>query len=142
MKVGKDGKLKLSKDERQYGNFVVKNEETHMKICDINGYMTHRVSKENNIGKFLEEAWKKKESNFLHNYASLVWIFSNTVTDPQFFVDIDKACGDCINRHKELYGIKEDLSDAEDNAILEELREVYNEIEKLKEEEANEPSEE
>ena len=24
MKVGKDGKLKLSKDERQFGNFIIK----------------------------------------------------------------------------------------------------------------------
>lgn len=141
MRVSKDGRLKLSKDERQVGNFVVKNEENHFKISDINGSMTHRVSKELNIGRFLEEAWKHKESNFLANYSALVWVFSNTVTDPQFFLDIDKACRECINRHKDLYGIKEDISDVEDNSILEEAREVYNEVEKLKEEETNEVSE-
>lgn len=141
MRVGKDGKLKLSKNERQVGNFVVKNEEYHFKICDINSNMTHRVSKLLNIGKYLEEAWNRKESTFLENYAALVWVFTNTVSDEQFFTDIDNACRSCIMRHKELYGIKEDISEIEDNSVLEESREVYNEIEKLKEE-ANEPSEE
>jgi hypothetical protein len=32
MKVGKDGKLKLSKDERQIGNFIYKNEPEYIKI--------------------------------------------------------------------------------------------------------------
>lgn len=141
MRVGKDGKLKLSKDERQVGNFVIKNEETHMKICDINGNMTHRVSKMFNIGKYLEEAWNRKETTFLENYAALVWVFSNTVSDAQFFDDIDNACRSCIMRHKDLYGIKEDISEIEDNSILEESRKVYNEIEKLKEEEAYESAE-
>ena len=141
MRVSKDGKLKLSKDERQVGNFVVKNEELHFKICDINSNITHRVSKMLNIGRYLEEAWKRKESTFLENYACLVWVFSNVVTDPQFFLDIDKACRDCINRHKDLYGIKEDLTDEEDKEILDEAKGVYEDIEKLKEEEANDPTE-
>ena len=131
----KDGKLKLSKDERQVGNYVVKNEEHHFKICDINSNMTHRVSKLMNIGQYLEEAWKRKEDVFLENYCCLVWVFSSIVADPQFFLDIDKACRDCINRHKDLYGIKEDISDEEDNEILEESRGVYEDIEKLKTEE-------
>jgi hypothetical protein len=37
-------------------------------------------------------------------------------------------------RHKDLYGIKEDISEIEDNSILEESRDVYNEVTKLKEE--------
>lgn len=134
MRVSKDGKLKLSKDERQAGNFVIKNEETHIKICDINSNMTHRVSKMLNIGRYLEEAWKRNESTFLENYAALVWVFSNTVTDAQFFTDIDNACRACIMRHKDLHGIKEDISEIEDNSILEESRDVYNEVTKLKEE--------
>ena len=134
MKIGKDGKLKLSKDERQIGNFIYKNEPEHIKICDINSQMTHRVAKHLNIGRMLEMALKEKQDNWLANYAAMTWIYSNIVTDEQFFLDIDKACVDCVNRHKEFYGIKEDITPEQDKEILEESKEVYEAIEELKEE--------
>lgn len=135
MKVGKDGKLKLSKDERQIGNFVIKNESEYVKICDINSQMTHRVSKSLNIGKMLEMAFKERENLFLENYIALVWVFSNITPDPQFVTDIDRACTDCVNRHKDFYGIKEDITPEEDKEILQEAKEVYDAIEELKKEE-------
>ena len=135
MKTTKDGKLKLSKDERQIGNFVYKNEPEHIKICDINSQMTHRVAKHINIGRMLEMALKEKKDQYLANYAAMTWLYSNIVTDEQFFLDIDKACVDCVNRHKEFYGIKEDITPEADNEILEESKEVYEAIEELKKEE-------
>lgn len=135
MRVSKDGKLKLSKDERQYGNFEFKNEQEYVKISDINSNLTHRVSKSLNIGQMLSIALKEKHTNWLENYASMVWMFSNIVTDEQFFLDIDKVCGDCINRHPELYGIKKEISEKEDAEILQEAKEVYEAIEELKKEE-------
>lgn len=135
MKVGKDGKLKLSKDERQIGNFVWKNEENHIKICDINSAMTHRISKDLNIGRMMETALKDRQDNWLGNYAAMVWLFSNIVTDEQFFLDIDKACVDCVNRHKKFYGIKEDIIKEQDDEILQEAKETYEAIEELKKEE-------
>lgn len=135
MKVGKDGKLKLSKDERQIGNFVYKNEPEHIKICDINSQMTHRVAKHLNIGRMLEMALKEKRDNWLANYAAMTWLFSNIVTDEQFFLDIDKACVDCVNRHKDFYGIKDDITTEQDAEILQEAKETYEAIEELKKEE-------
>lgn len=135
MKVGKDGKLKLSKDERQIGNFIYKNEPEHIKICDINSQMTHRVAKHLNIGRMLEMALKEKKDQYLANYAAMTWLYSNIVTDEQFFLDIDKACVDCVNRHKEFYGIKEDIAPEEDKEILQEAKETYDAIEELKKEE-------
>lgn len=135
MKVGKDGKLKLSKDERQIGNFIYKNEPEYIKICDINSQMTHRVAKRLNIGRMLEMALKEKQDNYLANYAAMTWLYSNIVTDEQFFLDIDKACVACVNRHKEFYGIKEDITPEQDKEILEESKEVYEAIEELKKEE-------
>ena len=135
MRVGKDGKLKLSKDERQFGNFVIKNEAEYVKICDINSNLTHRVSKGLNIGQMLAIALKEKHTNWLESYASLVWLFSNIVTDEQFFLDINKVCEDCINRHPEIYGIEKNISQEEDAEILQESREVYEAIEELKKEE-------
>ena len=135
MKVGKDGKLKLSKDERQIGNFIYKDEPLYIKIYDINSQMTHRVAKHLNIGRMLEMALKEKRNEWLHNYAAMVWNFSNIVTDEQFFLDIDKACVDCVNRHKEFYGIKEDITKEKDDEILQEAKETIEAIEELKKEE-------
>lgn len=135
MRTTKEGKLKLSKDERQIGNFVFKRESEHIKITDINSNLSHRVAKALNIGRMLEMALKDKQNNWLHNYASMMWNFSNIVTDEQFFLDIDKACVDCVNRHKEFYGIKENITTDADKEILEESKEVYESIEELKKEE-------
>lgn len=135
MKVGKDGKLKLSKDERQIGNFVFKNEPEYIKICDINSQITHRVAKHLNIGRMLEMAFVEKKDQYLGNYAAMVWLFSNIVTDEQFFMDIDNACVACVNRHKEFYGIKEDITPEEDKEILQEAKETYDAIEELKKDE-------
>lgn len=135
MKATKDGKLKLAKNERQINNFVFKNEDGYIKIGDINSQVTHRVSKGVQMGLMLENALKDKADNFLHSYAALVYLFSNVVTDEQFFTDANKVCVDCINRHKEFYGIEEDLTAEKDREILEEAREVYEAIEGLKQEE-------
>ena len=133
MKTTKDGKLKLSKDERQIGSFIYKNEADHIKICDINSQMTHRVAKHLNIGRMLEMALKERKDNWLENYAAMTWNFSNIVTDEQFFLDIDKACISCVNRHKDFYGIKEDIPVEEDAEILQEVKETIEAIEELKE---------
>lgn len=128
MRVSKDGKLKLAKNEKQIGSFVYKSEENHVKITDINSNLSHRVSTALNIGRMIESALKDKRDNWLHNYAAMLWNFSNIVTDEQFFLDIDKACVDCVNRHKEFYGIEEDITAEKDQEIIEESKEVYDAI--------------
>lgn len=134
MKVGKDGTLKLSKDERQVGSFVWKNEPEHIKICDINSLMTHRISKSLNIGRMMEIAFKaKEEKTGLENYAAMLWNFSNMVPDVEFMKAVDKACLDCVNRNKEFFGIEEDISAEEDAKILEEQKEIAEALEQLKE---------
>ncbi len=140
MKTTKEGRLKLSKDERQIGNFIYKNEPEYIKISDINSAMTHRVSKHLNIGRMLEWALKERSDNYLANYASMTWLFSNIVTDEQFFMDINKACVDCVERHKEFYGIKDDIAPETDKEILDEVQGAQEAIEELKKEDANEDS--
>jgi hypothetical protein len=142
MKVSKDGKMKLAKNERQIGNFILKNEEQYMKVTDINSQMSHRVSKLLNIGRFLEMGYKEKSNENIHVYMALLWMFSNVIPDVEFAKDINNACVACINRHKEFYGIKEDISTEEDSEILREAKETYDAVEKLKEDAASEPEEE
>lgn len=134
MKEKKVKKRRLSKGEIQLGGFLIKNEEAYIKISDASGYMSHRVSKFLHIGKMLEMALEKKQTKSLEDYCALVWITSNVLPDAQFFLDVDKACVDCLNRHKDYYGIKEDISEGEDRQILVEQKEMLEDIEKLKEE--------
>lgn len=134
MKVTKEGNLKLAKNELRCGNFVYRNESTHIKIFDINSQITHRVGKHLNIGRMIEIAIKEKNEGWLNNYAAMLWFFSNIVTDEQFFLDIDKACVDCVNRHKEFYGIDENIGVEKDNEILEESKGVYEAIDEFNKE--------
>lgn len=135
MKTTKEGRLKLAKGERQIGNFIYKDEPEYIKISDINSAMTHRVSKHLNIGRLLEIALKERSDNYLANYASMTWLYSNIVTDEQFFMDINKACVDCVERHKEFYGIKDDIAPETDKEILDEVQGAQEAIEELKEKE-------
>lgn len=48
---------------------------------------------------------------------------------------MNKAVRECINRHKELYGIKEDLTDEEDAIILKEEQELHEAEEEVRKEE-------
>lgn len=141
MKTTKDGKMKLAKNERQIGNFILKNEEHYMKVTDINSQMSHRVSKLLNIGRFLEMGYKERSNENIRVYMALLWMFSNVIPDVEFAKDINNACVACINRHKEFYGIKEDISTEEDSEILREAKETYDAVEKLKEDTASEPEE-
>jgi hypothetical protein len=141
MKVGKDGKLKLSKDERQVGNFVYKNEPEHIKIMDINGSISVRISKTAlQSGRLLDIQMQNKENGFLHNYAALLYNFIGVLMDEQFMVDAVNLCVDCVNRHKEFYGLKADITGKEDAEALQELKETTEAIEELKKEDTNEDS--
>lgn len=131
MKTTKEGRLKLAKGERQIGNFIYKDEPEYIKISDINSAMTHRVSKHLNIGRLLEMALKERSDSYLANYASMTWLYSNIVTDEQFFMDINKACVDCVERHKEFYGIKDDIAPETDKEILDEVQGAQEAIREL-----------
>lgn len=131
MKTTKEGRLKLAKGERQIGSFIYKNEPEYIKISDINSAMTHRVSKHLNIGRMLEWALKERSDSYLANYASMTWLYSNIVTDEQFFMDINKACVDCVERHKEFYGIKDDIAPETDKEILDEVQGAQEAIREL-----------
>lgn len=136
MKVGKDGKLKLSKGERQIGNFVFKNEQEHIKIMDISSSMSVRLSKTAlNSGRLLDLQMKEKQNGFLHNYASLIYNITGLLVDEQFMVEANDLCIACVNRHKDFYGIEDDLPLSKDKEILDEAKEVYDAIEELKKEE-------
>lgn len=122
-----NGKVKLDKRDTRVGNFVYTLEDNYIKVQDINLTITHRINRHIAKGQLLEIMLKdpKKYQNDLHNYATLMYNFLCTVPDVTLYEDINKAVLACINRHKDVYGIKEDITPAEDAKILQEEKELH-----------------
>lgn len=130
-----NGKIKLDKRDTRVGNFVYTLEENHIKVQDISLTITHRIHRGIAKAQLLEmmlEDPKKYETD-LHNYATLIYNFLCTVPDATLYDDLNKAVLACINRHKDVYGIKEDITPAEDAKILQEEKELHEAVEDIKE---------
>ena len=130
-----NGKIKLDKRDTRVGNFVYTLEENHIKVQDISLTVTHRIHRGIAKAQLLEmmlEDPKKYETD-LHNYATLIYNFLCTVPDATLYDDLNKAVLACINRHKDVYGIKEDITPAEDAKILQEEKELHEAVEDIKE---------
>ncbi len=129
-----NGKIKLDKRDTRVGNFVYTLEENHIKVQDISLTITHRIHRGIAKAQLLEmmlEDPKKYETD-LHNYATLIYNFLCTVPDATLYDDLNKAVLACINRHKDVYGIKEDITPAEDAKILQEEKELHEAVEDIK----------
>lgn len=129
-----NGKIKLDKRDTRVGNFVYTLEDNHIKVQDISLTITHRIHRGIAKAQLLEmmlEDPKKYETD-LHNYATLIYNFLCTVPDATLYDDLNKAVLACINRHKDVYGIKEDITPAEDAKILQEEKELHEAVEDIK----------
>lgn len=130
-----NGKVKLDKRDIRVGNFVYTKEPDHIKVQDISLTITHRINRHIAKGQLLEMMLEdsKKYENDLRNYAVLMYNLLCTVPDASFYEDINTAVLSCINRHKDVYGIKEDITPDEDAKILQEERELHEAVEDIKE---------
>ena len=113
-------KLKISKKDVRVGNFAFHAESDFVKVYDINNIMSHRISTLTPKGKILAMALEDRDANerWLMNYVAVMFNVLSCVPDPEFFADLNRAAEACLSRHKDLYGIKEDISEEEDAAIL------------------------
>lgn len=135
MKVTRKGVIKLGPYDVRVGNFVYSVEDRHVKIQDIGGQMTHRVSTDLLIGQFLLAAMKDRDSAgvFLQNYAVMLWNVScivpvyesnGEVVVSEFMQGLDSACAAGYEKMKRLYNLKDDITPEEDAKILRDVREV------------------
>lgn len=134
MKV-KKGKVKLEKGDRRVGNFVYSREKNHYKLQDIGAMFSLRVSDMLLAGRMMSEVMDDGGEAFLSNYAAVMWNVICCVPDVELMGDLNKAVRDCLNRHKDLYGLKEDLTDEEDAQILKEEFELHDAEEEVRKEE-------
>lgn len=150
MRVNKRGEAVCEKGEVRVGNFFVKVESTGMvKISDLSGLVTHRVSGDLPVGVLLADAvsgvkdGEDKASDFLHLYASVVYLFSTVVpmvdkdSGFNFWTEAHAFLERAADASKALYGVKEEPSDEEDAESLEGVKDalaVEEEIKQMEEE--------
>jgi hypothetical protein len=120
-----NGKVKLDANDYRVGNFVFHDEEGHVKMMDIGGALSVRVSKAFAKGRMLDMAVKERSEGFLTNVAATTYNFLCTIPDMEFFKAVNDACIACVNRHKDIYGLKDDVTAEEDAEILKEERELH-----------------
>lgn len=138
MRILKDNKLRLDKNERRIGNFVIKNEKSHVKVMDINQVFTHRADKRVPIGMFLAqcyEALEKDESTGrgLGNWLAVIFTAFSVVPDVEWLNAVMSASEACMKRHPEAYGMpKDEPTQEEDERAAAEVKEMTELEEKVK----------
>lgn len=127
-------KFKINKGDRQVGNFVYHLEKYAVKVSDINGIVSHRISTLTPKGQFVAMAVEQKDKeDWLMAYAVTVFNMLCVVPDETFMSELNKSAKDCLERHRDLYGLKKDIDRAEDDKILENEKEIHEAVESLKE---------
>lgn len=123
MKIS-NGKVKLEKGDVRVGNFVYHPEPNHIKMTDINGFVSFRVSTFSAQGAFLQLLLKEKDNKVLNNYAAVMFNVLGVIPDNDYLLAINTAAEECLKRHKSLYGIKDEVTEeteTEDMAAAEAL---------------------
>lgn len=125
-------KFKINKSDKRIGNFVYHPENDAVKLSDISGLITHRVSTLIPKGQFIAGAIENDYDKWLEAYAVVMFNVLSCVPDEQFLNELNNAAVNCVERHPQLYGLKKDIDKAEDDAILKDQKEYHEAIESLK----------
>ena len=136
MKIRK-GKPVCESGEVRVGNFFVKVESCGMvKVSDLSGLLVHRLGANLPIGVLLSDAvegarrGEQKASDFLHLYASVVYLFSTVVPIVEkdggfnFWKEAHAFLQRAADASKALYGVKDDPAPEEDGEELEKVKDA------------------
>ncbi len=135
--------IKLGPNDIRCGNLIYHDEPQFIKLVDVAGYFSYRISKFIPRGQILMIAMQQAEKDpsqmrYLENHAVVTFNAMTCVPDQQFFLEQNASAVNCINRHKDIYGVKEEILEKEDAQILQEERELAEAMEEAKKEEENE----
>lgn len=128
MKVTKDGKVKLEKGEVRIGNFFVRDEgeNEHIKVVDLNSCFTIRVGKRMPLGIWLDNMLKLGDKGLetVRTWCSAMWAVLSVAPDQEYVESIVGAADANLKRHPDWYGY--DMTDDDDanTAAAEEVREM------------------
>lgn len=136
MKKLANGEVRLAKNERRIGNFLIKNEENHIKLQDLGGIISHRVAKTMPVGIWLHNLYKRGDdaNDTIRTYIATLWSAFSVVPDNDYIQALLDDSKDALERHADWYGIKKDPDEGQTDAdIIQEERELSDFVEKVKE---------
>lgn len=127
MKVTKEGKVRLEKGEVRLGNFFIRDEgeDKPIKVVDLNGCFSIRVSKRMPLGIWLTNIMEMGEKGHetLRTWIATMWAVLSMVPDQEFVEGLVKTADACLERHPDWYGgRKGEATEEEDAAALEEVK--------------------
>lgn len=124
MKITKDGKLKLARNDIQLGNFVATLGETAVRLSDISQMVRITISRRTTNGQYLELCFNEEQYRTgLEHEARLAFYLFAVAKDAECMSDILKALDACVARHPDVYG-KQDGTDEEHEEATREVREM------------------
>lgn len=133
-KKAKLRKAKFVAGDIRVGNFIFHKEDGYVKISDVAGMLSHRLSvltpKGWLIADLMSQNTEAAKKN-LEQYAVVMFNVLGCIADNQFLSEINQSALDAVNRHKDLYGVKENISKQEDDQILQEVKETQEAIDQL-----------
>lgn len=141
MRLNRKGEPVCESGEVRVGNFFVKAESCGMvKLTDLSGLLVHRVSDGLPIGALLSDGVSRaldgdaKAGDFLHLYASLVYLFSTVVpmvstgddgtVEYNFWQEAHGFLQRAADMSKRLYGVKDDPAPEEDAGLLDGVKDA------------------
>ncbi len=141
MKINKKGEIKLSKNEHKVVNFIIKEEDTFFKIFTANApadmpMWSIRFRKDMFVARFIRQCLDNyNDENYiriLHNWLAVIYNATCVVPEYEFLKEINDSATKSVRSHPALYGLRpEQLSNEEDNDILEEEKEKVELIDKI-----------
>lgn len=133
MKTDRKGRIRLQGGDYRVGNFIFHEEPEHIKCMDISGLVSWRVSTETAVGMLVQMAIKEKHDGWLKGYAASIFSQLCVVPDVPFFVKHAELINAQTEAHPEYYGKLKPTDDKEaDDKVLEEEKQLQEEIEKIK----------
>lgn len=125
---------KIEKRDLRIGNYVVTDEGNFIKVTDISGSVSHRFAAMNLVkGVMFKQLFKEaKEGDegalkLLESYCvvmhNVLSCFPFSKSEFNYLEAINEATIRCYNDNKELYGIKDEPTDEENEKALESVKE-------------------
>lgn len=131
MRFTKKGFPKFGKGDVRVGkHFVIHDERGHYKIEPVSGWFSLRVPKRAHAGMMITAALVSREkgedegARFLESYCAVVMNFLSAVPDVEFLTAVNDAAIADVDRHKDLYGVRDEVDPADDAKVLQEEKEL------------------
>lgn len=142
MKVDKKGEIKLDRWEVRAGNFVMRYEsDGHLRVGDLGGYVSFRVSDLIAKGEMLRIVWEQAKNGteqekaralvYLEKIAVVTFNYLSCVPDQALLDEVNEAVVRCVERNKAIYGVREDISDEQNEKDIEQFRGEYEAVEEV-----------